>query len=99
MVFNSPVGPSSLSSLVSGPPRLPPEAAGRRADGARHAFFAPRQGRRRCPAPLGINPWRLQVVDMSVFLGKHAVVGAGASSPANVFTAVGSRLMTKVLLI
>src|SRR5450432_4136180 len=36
---------------------------------------------------------------MSVLSGKRAVVGAEASSPANVFTAVGNRLMTKVLLI
>src|ERR1700692_2020261 len=36
---------------------------------------------------------------MSVFPGKHAVVGAEASSPANGPAAVGNRLMTKVLLI
>src|SRR6202162_1682862 len=36
---------------------------------------------------------------MSVLSGKRAVIEAGASSPANVFTAVGNRLMTKVLLI
>jgi two-component system, OmpR family, response regulator len=36
---------------------------------------------------------------MSVLSGERAVVGAEASSPANVFTAVGNRLTTKVLLI
>src|SRR5450432_4170004 len=36
---------------------------------------------------------------MSVLSGKRAVVGAEASSPANVFTAVGVRSMTKLLLI
>src|ERR1700716_4677712 len=39
----------------------------------------------------------LQVVDMAVVSGKR--VGAGTSSPANVFAAGGNRLMTKVLLI
>jgi len=41
----------------------------------------------------------VQVVDMSAVSGKPAVAGAGTSSPANVLVAVGSRLMTKVLLI
>src|ERR1700716_3512543 len=39
----------------------------------------------------------LQVVDMAVVSGKR--VGAGTPSSATVFTAAGSRLMTKVLLI
>ena len=41
------------------------------------------------------NPWRVQVVDMALVSDKRA----GASGPANVFGAVGYRLMTKVLLI
>jgi two-component system OmpR family response regulator len=41
----------------------------------------------------------LQVIDMVVVTGKRAVVGAGTSSPADVFAEVGNRLMTKVLLI
>jgi two-component system, OmpR family, response regulator len=36
---------------------------------------------------------------MTVVTGKRAVVGAGTSSPADVFAGVGNRLMTKVLLI
>jgi len=36
---------------------------------------------------------------MSVLSGRRAVLGAGASSPADVLTAVGNGLMTKVLLI
>jgi len=36
---------------------------------------------------------------MAVVTGKRAVVGAGTSSPADVFAGVGNRLMTKVLLI
>jgi two-component system OmpR family response regulator len=77
---------------------LPPEAAGRRADGARRAFL-PQIRRAALSGSLRANPWQLQVIDMSVLLGKRAVVGAEASSPANGFTAVGNRLMTKVLLI
>jgi two-component system OmpR family response regulator len=36
---------------------------------------------------------------MAVVTGKRAVVGAGTSSPADVFAGVGNRSMTKVLLI
>jgi two-component system OmpR family response regulator len=41
----------------------------------------------------------MQVIDMTMVTGKRAVVGAGTSSPAEVFAGAGNRLMTKVLLI
>src|ERR1700730_8130101 len=85
---------------VSGPTAFAPLRRwedGRRADGARHAF-CPRIGGRALSGSLRDKPMALQVVDMSVISGKRAV-GAGTSSPANLFAAVRNRLMTKALRI
>jgi two-component system OmpR family response regulator len=87
-------------SLASGPTALAPSGGGTWSlSGRRTPRPLPPKGGRRCPALFGRNPWQLQVVDMTVVSGKRAVVGAGSSSPADVFTAAGNRLMTKVLLI
>jgi two-component system OmpR family response regulator len=45
------------------------------------------------------KPWQLLGVDMTMVSSKPVAAGAATSSSATVFTAAGSRLMTKVLLI